>query len=564
MAAPITHCLAPSIDTGGLTIQRLLDEPLMSAARVVAGSDQLERELTWMLPLTEVPPRPESLDAVALYARPEALVANGAMLTAAAARGATMLVVDGRIPADFPRNGLPGGLVVIELAFPVGFAALSRLLAERTLSQELEAMRYSTQVYAALAGLFHRGAGLQMLIREVSNLARNPALALNARGQVVAQNGLAPESVETLSNSVRRMLATGVPAARRSSAHGPRVEQVPGPRGSVWTCIASAIQFGKASQGWVVILVPSTAVSGQDLVRHRIVTEQATAVIGSEMLRQRSVDEAEERARGDFVQALVHGSFSSEHELRARADHHEIDIDSPFGVFVAHGVLPHAVGSNPAAGMIRLARYAANISADSSVHTDATVIGDVLVVVRTLHEGDDAALARQMADFAESMYSELEERCHAAVAVSYGRPSRGASKVSDSYREARIALGIARRLGRTSAISFQELRSFTVLTAIADTENSRRLVEEFIEPLRGGPNLLETLTGYLAHGGNITEAARALSVHRNTLLTKLDRISQTIGLDIREPENQFTLWLGIRLNLLAEVTAAADQEAKFN
>ncbi|SON61070.1 Purine catabolism regulatory protein [Mycobacterium simulans] len=562
MAAPITHCLAPSIDTGGLTIQQLLDEPLMSSARVVAGTDQLDRELTWMLPFTEVPPRPDSLDAVALYARPEALLANRATLIAVAARGATMLVVDGRIPADFPRSGLPGALVVVEMPFPVGFAALSRLLAERTLSQELEAMRYSTHVNAALAGLFHRGAGLQMLIREVSNLARNPAIALNARGLVVAHNGLAADAVSVLSDSVRRMLAMGVPAARRSSEHDIRVDPVAGPHGSVWTCIASAIQFGKACQGWVVILVPSTSVGSQDLVRHRIVTEQATAVIGSEMLRQRSVDEAEERARGDFIQALVHGSFSSEHELRARADHHEIDIDSPFGVFVAHAVLPHPV-DNPAAGMIRLARYAANISSQSSARTDATVIGDVLVVVRALRDGDGAAQEREMADFAQAMYRELEQRCRSAVAVAYGRPSLGASTVSNSYREARIALGIARRLGRSSTISYQELRSFTVLTEIADTESSRQLVKEVIEPLRSGPNLLETLTGYLAHGGNITEAARALAVHRNTLLTKLDRISQTIGLDIRDPENQFTLWLAIRLNLLAEVTAAADREARF-
>ncbi|SON63789.1 hypothetical protein MSIMFI_05320 [Mycobacterium simulans] len=50
--------------------------------------------------------------------------------------------------------------------------------------------------------------------------------------------------------------------------------------------------------------------TANDSARHRIVSEQATAVIGSEMLRQRSVDEAEERARGAFIQALVHGSFS--------------------------------------------------------------------------------------------------------------------------------------------------------------------------------------------------------------------------------------------------------------
>lgn len=543
-----------------LTIQRLLDEPLMSGARVVAGAERLDDELTWMLPLSEVPPWPDPLDAVALYARPEALRANDTMLTAIAARGATVLVVDG--PIDLPRSALPVGLVVIEMALPVGFGALNRLLAERTLSQELQVMRYSTHVHASLAGLFHRGAGLQILIREVSNLTRNPAMALNPRGQVVAQNGLARNALETLCDSVRHVLATGVPAARRSGPHETRVDPVAGPCGTTWTCISSAIQHGKAFHGWVVILVPSDALSVADQARHRIVTEQATAILGSEMLRQHSVDEAEERARGDFIQALVHGSFSSEHEMRARADHHEIDIGSAFGVFVAHGELPHSV-DNPVAGMVRLARYAAGVSVDSSVQADATVMGDVLVVLRPLRGGDDAALRREMADFAQAMYDELETRCGTAVAVSYGRPAHGAGKVCDSYREARIALGIARRLGRTSATSYQELRSFTVLAEIVDSDNSRRLVREFVEPLRSGPNLLGTLTDYLAHGGNVNATARALNVHRNTMLAKLDRISRTIGVDVREPENQFTAWLAIRLNLLAEVEAVADRESRF-
>ena len=191
---------------------------------------------------------------------------------------------------------------------------------------------------------------------------------------------------------------------------------------------------------------------------------------------------------------------------------------------------------------------------------DATVIGDVVVVVRTLRGTDDAAM-REMANFAQSMRHELEQRCEAAVAVTYGRPAHGASEVAVSYREARVALDIARRLGYTRAISYPELRSFVVLGEIADNKRTRRLVREVIEPLQSSPNLLETLTGYLAHGGNINASARALNVHRNTILTRLDQISQMIGLDIREPENQFTAWLAVKLDLLGEINAAADREA---
>ncbi|MGB3482390.1 MAG: helix-turn-helix domain-containing protein [Mycobacterium sp.] len=546
-----------------MTVAGLLDESLMSGARVIAGFDGLHGELHWVLPLSEVLSRHDPLEGVAVYTRPEALLGNGATLAALAARGATTLLVDGAVPADFPHLGVPSHLVVVEMAFPVGFAALNRLLAERALSQEVHVMRYATHVHASLAGLFHRGAGLEMLVREVSNLARNPAMALDARGNVVAHNGLAPESVTALTESTVPLLTTDLPTAARLSAHhDTRVEHVDTPNGHVWTVVSTAIRLGKAFEGWVIVVVPSAEPGAHDLARHIVVTQQATAIIGSEMLRQHSVDEAEERARGDFVQALVHGHFSSEHDMRARADYHEIDIDSQFGVFVAPGAVPRGV-DNPTASMVRLARYAANVAPDPQVRSYVTVLGDVVVVVRSLRGTEDAAMRQEMTHYAEAMAAELESRRGTAVAVAYGRAARGAQEVSGSYREARIALGIARRLAITAAVSYQDLRSFTVLADVADTEQSRALVTDILGPLRAAPDLLDFLTGYLAHGGNVNATARALNVHRNTMLAKLDRVSRAIGLDIRLPDNQFTVWLAIRLDMLIEVHSAVDREASF-
>ena len=554
--APVGH------DDDRLTVAGLLDEALMSGARVVAGGDHLDRELHWVLPLSELLSRPDPLDGVAVYSRPEALLGNGGALAALAARGATTLVIDGAAPVDFPGRRLPGHLVVIEMAFPAGFAALNRLLAERALSREVHVMRYATHVHASLAGLFHRGAGLQLLIREVSNLARNPALALDARGNLVAHHGIAPDVAEAISESILGMLTTDLPAsARRSAHHDTRVETVDTPAGT-WTVVSTAIRLGKSFEGWVLVLVPSDEPGTHDLARHVVVTEQATAIIGSEMLRQHSVDEAEERARGDFVQALVHGHFSSEHDMRARAEYHEIDIDSRFGVFVAPGAVPRGV-DNPTASMVRLARYAAGVAPDPAVRSYVTVIGDVLVVVRSLRGDDETSMRREMTQYAEAMAAELESRRGSPVAVAYGRPARGAGEVSGGYREARVALGIARRLSRTGAISYQQLRSFTVLADITDTEQSRALVQDVLGPLRSAPDLVETLIGYLSHGGNVNATARALNVHRNTMLAKLDRMSRALGLDIRVPDNQFTVWLAVRIDMLADVHAAVDREARY-
>lgn len=553
MAAPIAHYPEPSIATNELTIGRLLDESLMAGACLVSGVDQLDRELTSILPLTEVPSVPHRLDTVGLYARPEVLTDNVSLLTALASRGVALLLVDGPIPDEFAGLEVPAELIVVEMAARVGFAALSRLVAKLTLDAELQAMRYSMHVHALLAKQFHRGAGLDILIREVCNLARNPAMVLDESGRVLAHVGLRGNQLESLSASAARVLASGGQAARRSINPGSRVDRVVGTNGGAWTSIAHEIKLCKGSQGWVVVLVPLAILNSEDLGRHRVLTEQAAAVIGLELQRQRSVEEAEERARDDFIQALLHGSFFSDHELRARAEHHEIDPDSPFGVFVTGDLLPKRVG-NRASRMARMARYAANISADTASRADATVLGNVLVVIRQLRETEEPARSREMAAFAQSMCAALEEHCGKAVAVAYGHPARDATEISDRYGEAQIALDVAHQLGRTCACSYQELRSFTMLAGVTGSESSRQLIEQYIDPLRSGPNLIGTLASYLDQGANVTEAARALNVHRNTLLTKLDRISRAIGMDIREPEVQFTARLAIMLDTLATGT----------
>lgn len=554
-----------------MTVRGLLDETLLAGADVLVGADRLDAALNWVLPLGEVLSRPDPLAGVAVYLRPEALIGVGAALSVLSARGAAALLIDGTVPPDFVLDALPRELAVVELGIPVGFAALNRLLAERTLSQEVHVMRYSTHVHASLAGLFHRGAGLQILIREVSNLASNPALALDARGNVVAQHGLMPETLGPLAEAVCHVISADVPAAQRRTGHDTRVQPVTGPQDSAWTCVASPIRLGKTFEGWVVVLIPHTGPGdGPDagpnahaVARHAVVTEQATAIVGSEMLRQRSVDEAEERARGDFVQALVHGSFASEHDMRARAEHHDIELDSRFGVFVAPGLVRPGAADHPAASLVRLARYAAGVAPHPSVRAYVTVIGDVLVVVRTLRAGQPADMATEMADYARAMSLELEQRRGVTTVVAYGRPARGAAEVRESYREARVALGIARRLRRIGAVSYRELRSFTVLAEVADSDNGHRLVREVLGPLSSSPDLRDTLIAYLAEGGNVNATARTLNVHRNTMLAKLERISRMLGMDIKLPENQFTAWLAVRLDLLDEVHAALDREASF-
>ncbi|GMA50264.1 hypothetical protein GCM10025857_16210 [Alicyclobacillus contaminans] len=74
-------------------------------------------------------------------------------------------------------------------------------------------------------------------------------------------------------------------------------------------------------------------------------------------------------------------------------------------------------------------------------------------------------------------------------------------------------------------------------------------------PVELSGELLETLLGVIRADLNVSEAARLLYLHRNTLLNRIERIRQHTGYDIRHFADALALWL---LYVLESVPGASD------
>ncbi len=98
---------------------------------------------------------------------------------------------------------------------------------------------------------------------------------------------------------------------------------------------------------------------------------------------------------------------------------------------------------------------------------------------------------------------------------------------------------------------------YALYAMIFDTERVReldRFIADSIGPLldydqRRGTDLVGTLSAYYVHRANVAATARALHVHVNTLLKRLDRAGNVLGIDWRH-ENDLELQLGLRLHQL--------------
>jgi sugar diacid utilization regulator len=142
-----------------------------------------------------------------------------------------------------------------------------------------------------------------------------------------------------------------------------------------------------------------------------------------------------------------------------------------------------------------------------------------------------------------------------SVDVSIGMSGwhEGLASIGLAYSEAREAVEIAVGTGiRGRAITLEEV---LVDHMLRSSSHAQRLLDAALRPLldydrEHSAELVETLQAYLAAGTNLTQSARLLTVHPNTVVYRLRRIRELTGRDPQSIDELLVLFLALKLNEL--------------
>lgn len=558
-----------------LTVRSLLEEPLLRASEVYG--DQLDRLVEWCLPLSEAIGEPGSLAGVVAVASDRELEGGGGadqvrrlaevgLSALFVAPGADRASVAGVVPI-----GEASGLPLVVMPDGATYQRVSRLIGEKSLTREAHVLAYGIGVQRELADVLYRGAGLTAMARRVSRLSGRPIFVLGAQLEVLAYESLTPAAVPDPDELVRTLkeaiVAGRVDPAPEDQALASELVTLKLEHGAV-SCVVAPMVLGGATYGWVAIVELDDPPRRHDVAQHLVLAQQAAMTAGSEILRLRSVEEAQERARGDFVHALLHERFASPHELGSRAAFHEFDVSAVYVVVVAAGVFDPA-SAEGMAQLRRAMRVSQQLDGASKGITMPTSVGDLLVVVRQVGPGrprgrDNAKEQAAASEYARTLDAALSTGAGGKVRVAFGRTGIGQPGVMHSYREARVALEIAARVRRDGLAGYSDLRVLAILSDLAQRADAIAFAEDLLDPLRGSrkqdTDLLTVVFAYITNGGNLNATSRELFMHRNTVLYKLDKAAQLLGMDLRVAENRFMVWLAHHIQMLSEVEAAVDRE----
>jgi sugar diacid utilization regulator len=292
----------------------------------------------------------------------------------------------------------------------------------------------------------------------------------------------------------------------------------------------------------------------------------ATTGVALEFAKERAAAEVEERLRGEAASDLLTGTYPSEAAIALRAARLGYDLAEPRDVIVMDVQLGGAAGVGDGGSdpdrlrrLVQAARERLTARAPRSL---AVLHGGVIVILA----GAGRTPQRDLRALAEELRASVEATpgvTSVTVAIS-DRCSRP-DDYAPAYRLAREAVELLVKLGRRGAVvSTAELGPYGLLLRASDRDELEAFATRSVRPLiehdqAHGGELLSTLRAYIEEDRVQRRVASRCFIHVNTVVYRVRRIEELLGVDLADPSVVFDLTLALRiLDLLGDPAAAGD------
>jgi purine catabolism regulator len=433
----------------------------------------------------------------------------------------------------------PGGLAVFELPAGASLRDIQQQALELIVNRQSYLIERGAMVSQTLTSRALEGAGLEGLARAMYDLTGKTVVVQDKRLRPLAQSIAAsttpvwPAVVDAISSMSQ--LPDGLRDRRQAAAlAGWRDQSLPG---GLTRLVCPIISKGMA-RGYLSIIGAAGDIDALD----QLVVEYGAAACALEMAKAKAVSDAEKRAHGDFIDAVLTGSVPQD-ELVRWAGRIGTDVELPHAAMVWRWI------DSPSAPSVRRLETLVNQSVvQQGVSALVRPRGQEVVLFCSLVAVDKPeaviALAQSIRKAAAAEYPQVD------VFGGIGRPTGDLNDWKDSYREASQALSMAARLREQKPLYFGDLSVYRLLFQIEGNPELEAFCREALGPLlhyEGGGDLLETLEAYCERLGNLSQTAEKLFIHRNSLLYRMERISQIAGLDMTNPDTRLAVHLALKV-----------------
>lgn len=454
------------------------------------------------------------------------LTAFRALIRAVRESGAAALILSFKdphytVPQEVISYAAAEGLPMFSIPWEVRFSDVQTAVHEAVQSKKLSL--YQT-LQTELFNAYFESKPLEDAAAQIRSALQVPTLITNTGHQPLAQSGAVPAGLNNTSDMQELEISiSGIPAGY--------------------------LQLYPADSGKTVPAGPKP----QDHLLQKYVCFPLSLWFN----RKNIEDLTTLRLKNDFVWDLAHTSGPAQIELLKQGARLHFDLSHPYTCALLRAV-PH--GQNQL-----LAEYSDAVTAVSVRMEDLLIQAAkasrtvVMVSSRSL---DFILYLANPQTAPEKAAEHLLDQLHQQLASTFPAYDFywGISEVSlkapdfpQLYQNAELALQYCLHSGGTQyRFTYQDTKETQIVSALSGNEKIRQIAEELLRPLQrhsgdSSTDLMETLAAFIRCNYNTSQTARALHIHRQSLLYRLDKIRDLTGMTLEDHQELFLLEVSLRV-----------------
>lgn len=291
------------------------------------------------------------------------------------------------------------------------------------------------------------------------------------------------------------------------------------------------------------------------------IIEQASTFMALERIKEKEIEEVKIEIQQDFFDDLLSGKIKSTKTLQTLCDLHGMNASYRYYCMIIN-IKPAEIEKyeDVITWKFRIEKITEKVLTivKSFIHK---ANGDVTCFIRSnriiilIGQSKDLELpgVLDIKRYAQSLYNEISEKISEDMLIGIGRQVEEISLLYKSFSEANEMIRLTMQLNKTSEVAhFEDYAVYHLL----DSNIKEQDLEEFFDKCLGslanhdrenGTAYMKTLEFYYIHNSNVTETAKALFVHRNTLIYRFERIHEILGLDSKNAEDALRIQIALKI-----------------
>ncbi|MBM7586971.1 purine catabolism regulator [Bacillus pakistanensis] len=554
-----------------LSIQDVLNYEIMKNGRIITGKEFAnERHVQWIsvieMPVENFVRKNEVVLSTAIGCHQDVELFKQFVQDIIDSEASALMIALGRYVFDIPKEVIElaemNNFMIIVIPWEIRFASIIEEVMKEINGMQYQEREKSEKVQQELLKLILKETDLKLISKLIQRHIGCPIIITDRSGSIQEKSNYTRGFVNNWKNYVFR----GILPSRRDKSlitRDPMFQKFQMIKVEDQTVLQlPVLQVSGDAQGYLFVMLPTNTSVESFLTQFRVnVLEHSATTIALWLSRKNAIEETKMRLRSDFVQELAKGEFISYDQANSRAKLLGYNIKRPFVCIVGlpenlkglfqkrkkdYDSFEHWLES-----MILYIEEEIYYAAQSlKREVMMTYQGEQLLIYLEVQHNIENENATNFLDLVERRLRNLLPEV--VISWGVGNHSEDYKGFSESYQNANVALNIGRRKkGIGYRMMYENTRVDRVLLNLSKNEEMKEVIMSTIDPLvqydeQRNMDLIGTFSAYNQSHGNVSQTARSLNLHRQSLLYRLRKIESLTGLSLIDPDDLFLLDLSIK------------------